>query len=167
VAKRLTGSDTMFSIRPEKIHLGKVESQPEADMVSVEGVVRDVVYLGLFTRYLVETEGGNDLVVVEQKFKDNFDGCAFGEGAKSATALAQGSHEPGGRASSMLNRASTYLYRRPRLALALLLGPPMMYMVVVYLGSLFNLLVYSFYSLEGVHGFDRQKVHAVDVCPIV
>ncbi|HQV95335.1 MAG TPA: ABC transporter permease [Anaerolineales bacterium] len=57
----------------------------------------------------------------------------------------------------MLNRASTYLYRRPRLALALLLGPPMMYMVVVYLGSLFNLLVYSFYSLEGFTGLIVRK----------
>jgi hypothetical protein len=28
-----------------------------------------VVYLGLFTRYLVEIEGGGDLVVVEQNLK--------------------------------------------------------------------------------------------------
>ena len=52
----------------------------------------------------------------------------------------------------MLNRASTYLYHRPRLALALLLGPPMIYMVVVYLGALFNLLIYSFYYLEEFTG---------------
>ena len=52
----------------------------------------------------------------------------------------------------MLLRASTYLYRRPRLVLGLLLGPPLIYMVVVYLGSLFNLLVYSFYYLEGFTG---------------
>ena len=69
VAKRLTGSDKMFSIRPEKIHLGNVNSQPEAGMVSLDGAVRDVVYLGLFTRYLVETEGGIDLMVVEQNLK--------------------------------------------------------------------------------------------------
>lgn len=52
----------------------------------------------------------------------------------------------------MLLRASTYLYQRPRLVLGLLLGPPLIYMVVVYLGSLFNLLVYSFYYLEGFTG---------------
>ncbi len=52
----------------------------------------------------------------------------------------------------MLHRASTYLYHRPRLALALLLGPPMIYMVVVYLGALFNLLIYSFYYLEEFTG---------------
>ena len=52
----------------------------------------------------------------------------------------------------MLIRMSTYLYQRPKLVLSLLLGPPLIYMVVVYLGSLFNLLVYSFYYLEGFTG---------------
>ena len=59
----------MFSIRPEKIHLGSVNGKSDKEMVSVDGVVRDVVYLGLFTRYLVEIEGGSDLVVVEQNLK--------------------------------------------------------------------------------------------------
>ncbi|GAB4455589.1 MAG: ABC transporter permease [Anaerolineales bacterium] len=52
----------------------------------------------------------------------------------------------------MLQRLSTFLYRRPRLVLALLLGPPMLYMVVVYLGSLFVLLLNSFYYLEEFTG---------------
>ena len=69
VAKRITGSEQMFSIRPEKIHLGSTEDKPEKDMLSIDGVIRDVVYLGLFTRYLVEIEGGSDLVVVEQNLK--------------------------------------------------------------------------------------------------
>ncbi len=69
VAKRITGSEQMFSVRPEKIHLGSAEDKPEKDMLTIDGVVRDVVYLGLFTRYLVEIEGGNDLVVVEQNLK--------------------------------------------------------------------------------------------------
>jgi len=68
-AKRITGSEQMFSIRPEKIHLGSENSASDKDMISVDGVVRDVVYLGLFTRYLVEIEGGTDLVVVEQNLK--------------------------------------------------------------------------------------------------
>ena len=38
-------------------------------MFSADGRVRDVVYLGLYTRYLVELEGGGDLVVVEQNLK--------------------------------------------------------------------------------------------------
>ena len=52
----------------------------------------------------------------------------------------------------MLNRASTYLYQRPKLILALLLGPPMIYMLVVYLGSLFTLLINSFFYLEEFTG---------------
>ena len=69
VAKRITGSEQMFSIRPEKIHLGSANDNSEMDMFSIDGVVRDVVYLGLFTRYLVEIDGGSDLVVVEQNLK--------------------------------------------------------------------------------------------------
>ncbi|HKY52937.1 MAG TPA: ABC transporter permease, partial [Anaerolineales bacterium] len=52
----------------------------------------------------------------------------------------------------MLTRVSTYLYQRPGLVLALLLGPPMVYMLVVYLGSLFALLINSFYYIEGFTG---------------
>jgi len=52
----------------------------------------------------------------------------------------------------MLTRASTFLYQRPRLILFLLLGPPMIYMAVVYLGSLFLLLVNSFYSIDDFSG---------------
>ena len=52
----------------------------------------------------------------------------------------------------MLNRVSTYLYQRPKLILALLLGPPMVYMLVVYIGSLFALLINSFFYLEEFTG---------------
>jgi putative spermidine/putrescine transport system permease protein len=52
----------------------------------------------------------------------------------------------------MLGRMSTYLYQRPRLVLLLLLGPPLIYMAVVYLGSLFTLLINSFYYLEEFTG---------------
>ena len=69
VAKRITGSEQMFSIRPEKIHLRAANGKAEKDMVGIDGVIRDVIYLGLFTRYLVEIEGGADLVVVEQNLK--------------------------------------------------------------------------------------------------
>ena len=69
VAKRITGSEQVFSVRPEKIHLGLANGKVDEGMVSIDGVVRDVVYLGLFTRYLVEIDGGGDLVVVEQNLK--------------------------------------------------------------------------------------------------
>jgi putative spermidine/putrescine transport system ATP-binding protein len=66
VAKRITGSPEKFSIRPEKIHLVRSGQTPQEDMFCVDGMVRDVVYLGLYMRYLVELDGGGDLVVIEQ-----------------------------------------------------------------------------------------------------
>ncbi|GAB4455591.1 MAG: ABC transporter ATP-binding protein [Anaerolineales bacterium] len=69
VAKRITGREVRFSIRPEKIHMGAPDAKVEADSYSADGVVRDVIYLGLYTRYLIELNGGGDLVVVEQNLK--------------------------------------------------------------------------------------------------
>lgn len=69
VAKRTTGSEQTFSIRPEKIQIGSLNDKHVREMISLDGVVRDVVYLGLYTRYLVEIEGGVDLVVIEQNLK--------------------------------------------------------------------------------------------------
>lgn len=69
VAKRITGSEVKFSVRPEKIRLGSVGDKSEADTFVADGKVRDVIYLGLYTRYLVELDGGGDLVVVEQNLK--------------------------------------------------------------------------------------------------
>jgi len=53
---------------------------------------------------------------------------------------------------SLSTRISSFLYTRPNLILLLLLGPPMLWMFVVYLGSLITLLVNSFYSLDGFTG---------------
>jgi putative spermidine/putrescine transport system permease protein len=49
-------------------------------------------------------------------------------------------------------RFSTYLYRRPRLFLLLLLGLPLFWLGVIYLGSLFTLLINSFYRLDSYTG---------------
>ncbi|GAB4398553.1 MAG: ABC transporter ATP-binding protein [Anaerolineales bacterium] len=69
VAKRITGTDMTFSIRPEKIHLGSIDDKVPSSSYASDGTVRDVIYLGLYTRYLVELDGGGDLVVVEQNLK--------------------------------------------------------------------------------------------------
>lgn len=52
----------------------------------------------------------------------------------------------------MLQRISTYLYLRPRLSLALLLLPPLVWFLVVYIGSLLSMLVNSFFYLDGFTG---------------
>lgn len=57
----------------------------------------------------------------------------------------------------MFQRISTYLYLRPKLVLGLLLGPPLAYMLIIYIGSLFNLLVNSFFYLEPFTGLIVRK----------
>lgn len=57
-----------------------------------------------------------------------------------------------GRPQSFGYRLSTYLYLRPWLILALLLGPPLGWMGMIYLGSLFTLLINSFFHLDDFTG---------------
>lgn len=52
----------------------------------------------------------------------------------------------------MVNRVSTFFYRRPRLVLALFLIPPLVWFLVVYIGALITLLINSFYYLDGFTG---------------
>jgi putative spermidine/putrescine transport system permease protein len=52
----------------------------------------------------------------------------------------------------MLNRVSTYFYLRPRLLLVLFLTPPLIWFLVVYIGSLITLLINSFFYLDGFTG---------------
>jgi putative spermidine/putrescine transport system permease protein len=61
---------------------------------------------------------------------------------------------PPARASGAgaLQRLSTWLYRHPRLALAILLAPPLAWLGIVYLGSLLALLAQSFFYLDGFTG---------------
>ncbi|MBW7885878.1 MAG: ABC transporter permease [Caldilineaceae bacterium] len=54
--------------------------------------------------------------------------------------------------STFLSRLSTALYVRPWLLTALLFALPLLYMVVIYLGSLAGMLVNSFYRLDDFSG---------------
>ncbi len=65
-AQKITGSADTFSIRPEKIRLAEPDLDVPANMYSADGTVRDVIYLGLYTRYLIDLELGEDLVVIQQ-----------------------------------------------------------------------------------------------------
>jgi len=55
-------------------------------------------------------------------------------------------------ARGLLRRFSNFLYRRPKLTLALLLLPPMLWLGVVYLGSLAALLAQSMFSVDDFSG---------------
>ncbi len=52
----------------------------------------------------------------------------------------------------MLNRISTFFYLRPKLVLALLIIPPLLWFLVVYIGALFTMLINSFFYLDGFTG---------------
>ncbi len=55
-------------------------------------------------------------------------------------------------AAASLQRVSTALYVRPRLLLLLLLAPPLLWLGVIYLGSLFALLLQSFFYVDPFSG---------------
>jgi len=66
VAKAITGTDGTFTVRPEKIQLADPDAVVSQDDCAVAGTVRDVVYVGINTRYIVTLDGGGELVVVQQ-----------------------------------------------------------------------------------------------------
>ena len=65
-ARAITGSGDAFTVRPEKIRIEQPGVEPTANEYSALGTIRDVVYLGVVTRYIVALEQGAELVVVQQ-----------------------------------------------------------------------------------------------------
>ena len=59
--------------------------------------------------------------------------------------------------TSLTNRLSDTFWRRPKLLLALLLIPPMLWLGVIYIGSLFALLVQSFFSIDEFSGLVNHQ----------
>jgi putative spermidine/putrescine transport system ATP-binding protein len=58
-----------ITIRPEKIHMvAEGESLPSGDQMEA-GRIRDVVYVGMVTRYVVELDSGGELAVVRQNLE--------------------------------------------------------------------------------------------------
>ncbi len=68
-ARAVIGEDGVFTVRPEKIRLADPNAQVADDEASVRGTVREVVYLGPDTRYIVELELGGQLVVTQQNLE--------------------------------------------------------------------------------------------------
>ena len=56
------------------------------------------------------------------------------------------------RDGGLLDRLSSTFWRRPRLLLFLMLTPPLLWLGVIYIGSLFALLAQSFFSLDDFTG---------------
>jgi putative spermidine/putrescine transport system ATP-binding protein len=65
-ARSILGKDGTFSIRPEKLTMVDVGRQPEDGQGSALGTVREVVYVGSATRFVVALDAGGELVVMQQ-----------------------------------------------------------------------------------------------------
>lgn len=66
VAQAITGFEESFTIRPEKIRMTEVDEQGGEGECTVTGHVRDVVYVGALTRYVIDLDPGGVLVVLRQ-----------------------------------------------------------------------------------------------------
>jgi putative spermidine/putrescine transport system ATP-binding protein len=66
VAERIVGRAGTFTIRPEKIRLAEPTDPVADDETSATGTIRDVIYLGSDTRYVVALDAGSQLVVTAQ-----------------------------------------------------------------------------------------------------
>lgn len=51
-----------------------------------------------------------------------------------------------------MGRVSDFLWKHPHVLLAILLGPPLLWLGIIYLGSLFALLLQSFFSIDDFSG---------------
>lgn len=65
-ARTLVGDEGLFTVRPEKIRLADRGAQVAHDEVGADGTIRNVVYLGPDTRYIVALDAGSELVVTQQ-----------------------------------------------------------------------------------------------------
>jgi putative spermidine/putrescine transport system ATP-binding protein len=68
-AQAISGRAQTFAIRPEKIHITPAGSDVAPGLCAADGVVREVIYLGMYTRYLVALAQGGELTVVEQNLR--------------------------------------------------------------------------------------------------
>jgi putative spermidine/putrescine transport system ATP-binding protein len=60
------GRDELVSVRPEKIRLVQPGVTPGPGEHAVAGTVREVIYVGSATRYLVDLSVGGELAALEQ-----------------------------------------------------------------------------------------------------
>ena len=69
VSNVLERDGARVTIRPEKIHMLDEDDPAEPGAHEERGRIRDVVYVGMITRYVVELDGGGVLQVVRQNLE--------------------------------------------------------------------------------------------------
>jgi len=69
VSNVLERNGRRFTVRPEKIRLLSDDEEPAAGSTLERGRIREVVYVGMITRYIVDLESGGALTVVRQNLE--------------------------------------------------------------------------------------------------
>jgi len=69
VAAQLLGRQGTWSVRPEKIRIEDVGADAAPDEAAAAGTVREVVYVGSATRFLVDLDAGATLVALRQNLQ--------------------------------------------------------------------------------------------------
>jgi putative spermidine/putrescine transport system ATP-binding protein len=69
VSNVLERDGRLFTVRPEKIHMLETGEDAAGGDTVESGRIRDVVYAGMFTRYVVELDSGGELTVVRQNLE--------------------------------------------------------------------------------------------------
>ena len=161
---------------------------PRADAVRVAlRRVIDVQYHGASSRWQVRTDDGSILAVVRPESGSspvnytigskvlvswpasqmvragrhviaNSQGIRDGGAGMTSAAIAAGTTR-----GSLRREVSSFFYRRSTFYLLLLLLPPLLWLGTVYLGSLFALLLQSFYAIDEFTAHRRAEGHARDV----
>ena len=67
--RKLNGRPSRFTVRPEKIRLLGEGDEPERGAHVEDGRIREVVYVGMVTRYVVDLDAGGQLMVVRQNLE--------------------------------------------------------------------------------------------------
>jgi len=81
VARQVLGHDGTFSVRPEKIRVAEVGASVESGQDSAVGSVREVIYVGSGTRFVVDLEAGGQLVALQLNSASSPDEAASMRGA--------------------------------------------------------------------------------------
>jgi len=69
VAAQVLGRHGTWSVRPEKIRIAAVEARPGDGEDGATGTVREVVYVGSATRFLVDLDAGASLMALQQNLE--------------------------------------------------------------------------------------------------
>jgi putative spermidine/putrescine transport system ATP-binding protein len=89
-----------FTIRPEKITMLDLGDEAASSGTVETGRIRDIVYVGMFTRYIVELDTGGELTAVKQNLESSQD--TLEEAGRQVRLVWRPEHtyelEPGGEA---------------------------------------------------------------------